>query len=58
MSGRTALGRQWATRQPRTQEDLAAQAARVRANNAKAVLPRSVTRELRLETLRADADDN
>lgn len=50
-----ALGRQWYP--ARTPEDLAAQAARVRANNARATrLPMATERELRLEKLRADTD--
>lgn len=54
MNARAVLGRQWT---PRSQADLEAQAARVRANNAKSTFPKATARELRLETLRADVDD-
>lgn len=55
MASRSVLGRQWG--QPRTSEDLAAQAARVAANNACAFRFPSVSmRQLRLEKARADAD--
>jgi hypothetical protein len=55
MAARAALGRQWG--QPRSRQDLADQAARVAANNAKSTFPKATARELRLETIRADLDD-
>ncbi len=54
MVTKAVLGRQW---KPRSKTDLADQAARVAANNAKSTFPRALKRELRAETLRADADD-
>lgn len=54
MAGMNVLGRQWV---PRSPEDLANQAARVAANNAKGFrFPAATARELRQEKARADAD--
>lgn len=58
MNAPDMLGRQWGP--PRSAEDLASQAARVRANNAKiaATLPfdKATARQLRDEKRRADVD--